>query len=394
MDSAHRLRLLLLGTVAALCVFGLLMIATATAAGSVGGRSGGGVTVTFLVKQMIAMAGGLAIAWAISRWGGRWLGDRRVVFAVIIGAVLSLLVVLAVGRTVNGARRWIEFGPINLQPAELAKFALVLFVAWHFARAAERARTFRHGLVWPLGAFFALGSFVYLTKDLGSVVVMAAVLFAMLVMAGAPFVQTMVAGVCASPLLLYVAVWEVGYRRERFFAFVDPWHAVGNAAYHLQQGFIAIGHAGTAGTGLGQGWAQLGRLPERHTDFIYAVVCEELGMAGGLGLAAAYLVLVATGLAIAHQSRDLNRRLLATGAVAVIGTQAFWNMLVVLGAAPTKGLTLPFVSYGGSSLVVCLALVGILDAVARANAADRMLAPTVQTRIGAQSTRKLAALRI
>jgi len=159
----------------------------------------------------------------------------------------------------------------------------------------------------------------------------------------------------------------VSYRRDRLLAFLDPWHADGPAAYHLQQSFIAIGSGGLFGLGLGQSVAKYSFLPERHTDFIFAVICEELGLVGGLALAGVFLLLVWTGLAIAARAQDRFLRLLAVGATVVLGTQAFWNMLVVVGAVPTKGLTLPFISYGGSSVLVCLALVGVLDAVARAN---------------------------
>jgi cell division protein FtsW len=223
---------------------------------------------------------------------------------------------------------------------------------------------------------------VYLTKDLGSVVVMAVVLGAMLVFAGAPWWYLLTVSLPCVPALVYLTVFQVSYRRDRLLAFLDPWNAEGPAAYHLRQSFIAIGSGGLFGVGLGQSSAKLAFLPEKHTDFIFAVICEELGLAGALTVAVAYLALVITGLLIAAQARDRFLRLLAIGATMVIGTQAFWNMLVVIGAVPTKGLTLPFVSYGGSSVVVCLALVGVMDVVARANVRARQHDPTT-TRIGA-----------
>jgi len=387
-------RVILIALVVALCGFGMVMIASTTVIGTATGRSDGTVTYAFLVKQGAGMLLGLFAAVAVSRFlGTRILAKGWLAWTAFGGALLSLAAVLAVGRSINGARRWIDLGPINLQPAELAKVALVLAVAWLFGRAAERVRTARHGLILPVLAFAGLAGMVYLTKDLGSVVVMGIVLVAMMVMAGAPWWKFCAVGAAALPLAAYVAVWEVSYRRERFFAFLDPWNADGPAAYHLQQSFVAIGSGGLTGLGLGQGGAKLAFLPERHTDFIYAVVCEELGMVGALAVAAAFLGLVVVGLAIAHRARELHRRALATGAVMVLGTQAFWNMLVVTGAAPTKGLTLPFISYGGSSVAVCLVLVGILDACARANADEEVAQPELTHRtIGARSTRRLTPM--
>lgn len=392
MDSSTRLRIALAVIVAALCGFGLVMIASTTVIGTAGGRSDGTVTYAFLLKQGLAMVGGLVLALLLSQFGTQRLRDWRVVAAVFALAVVTLLAVLAIGRSINGAKRWIDLGPVNLQPAEIAKLAVVVMVAWLLGRAAERVRTFRHGLALPVLSFALLAGLVYMTKDLGSVVVMGVVLVSMMLMAGAPWLQLSAVGLAALPAVSYFAVWEVSYRRDRFFAFLDPWNSEGPAAYHLQQSFIAIGSGGSTGVGLGEGGAKLAFLPERHTDFIYAVICEEFGMAGGLGVAAAFFALVVVGLMIAHQSRDLHRRLLATGAVMILGTQAFWNMLVVVGAAPTKGLTLPFISYGGSSVAVCLVLAGLLDACARANARELAILPQTHQPIGATTTRRLTPL--
>jgi cell division protein FtsW len=174
-------------------------------------------------------------------------------------------------------------------------------------------------------------------------------------------------GLCFLPLVSYLAVHMESYRRERILAFMDPWNASGPAGYHLQQSYMTIASGGTSGAGLGQGPSRNAFLPERHTDFIYAVVCEELGLIGGSLLACAFLALVGLGLFIAFRSRDRFARLIAVGAVMLIGVQAFWNMLVVTGTVPTKGLTLPFISYGGTSMVICLVAIGLVDAVAREN---------------------------
>ena len=366
------LRLMLWMTVAILCGFGLVVVVSATA-GMTGSNATGTVTYAFLWKQMLAMAGGIAGAVAISWWVGTdRLRSTGWTALALAATVLSLLAVLAVGRTVNGAKRWIDLGPVNLQPAELAKLSVVLAAAWYFARYPHLTRTFWHGTLRPLLGFGVVAGLVYATKDLGSVVVMGVVFSVILWYAGTRMVPYLLLVVAALPILFYTAAWSVGYRRDRMLSFMDPLNSDGPTAYHLKQGFIAMGGGGLWGTGLGQGTAKLGFVPEKHTDFIFAVICEEFGMVGGTGLAALYLLFIGIGLRIAATSRDLHRRLLAVGCTTVIGFQAFGNMLVVTGCVPTKGMTLPFISYGGTSVAVCIVFAGILDAVAKANARDRL----------------------
>ncbi|HEX3133102.1 MAG TPA: putative peptidoglycan glycosyltransferase FtsW [Planctomycetota bacterium] len=380
--TARWLRIQLWFLVVVLCCFGLVMITSSTAMGTnVVAAGSDGITYAFLIKQAIAMAAGAIVAMVIGGMGAERLRQGWVVALVVVGALGSLALVHVIGREINGAKRWIDLGPINLQPAELAKFALVIAAAWHLSRVAERVRSSWYGVVVPLFGFALVAGLVYLTKDLGSVVVMAVVLGAMIIFAGAPWWYMVTIGGLCAPALIYYTVIQVSYRRDRMLAFLDPWNSEGPAAYHLRQSFIAIGSGGLFGVGLGQSTAKLAFLPEKHTDFIFAVICEELGLIGALSVAAAYLLLVYTGLLIAAQARDRHLRLLAIGSTVVLGTQAFWNMLVVTGAVPTKGLTLPFISYGGSSVVVCLALIGVLDAVAQANV--RATNRTSNSRIGA-----------
>ena len=380
--TAHWLRIQLWFLVVGLCCFGLVMITSTTAMGTnVIAAGGDGITHAFLIKQAIAMAAGAVIAMVIGSMGAERLRHGWVVALVVVGALGSLALVHVIGREINGAKRWIDLGPINLQPAELAKFAVVIAAAWHLSRVAERVRSTWYGVVVPLAGFALVAGLVYMTKDLGSVVVMAVVLGAMIVFAGAPWwYMVSIAGLCA-PALIYSTVIQVSYRRDRMLAFWDPWSADGPAGYHLRQSLIAIGSGGLFGVGLGQSTAKMSFLPEKHTDFIFAIICEEFGLVGALAVATAFLLLVFTGMMIASQARDRHLRLLAIGSTMVLGTQAFWNMLVVTASVPTKGLTLPFISYGGSSVVVCLALIGVLDAVAQANV--RSSNRTSSSRIGA-----------
>ena len=193
---------------------------------------------------------------------------------------------------------------------------------------------------------------------------MGLVLYVMMFFARARWIYFTILGIASLPLLLYVTVFSEGYRRDRMLAFWDPWAVEGPAGYHLQQAQMAIASGGTHGMGLGQGASKQGFLPEFHTDFIYAITCEELG-AVVASSSWAYLLYVMVGLGIAHRCGNGYARLVAVGATILLGFQAFWNMLVVTGTVPTKGLTLPFISYGGTSLVVSLILIGLLDAAAR-----------------------------
>ena len=377
------LRLQLWIIVACLCGFGLVMVASTTGAGA-GHGGDGSITYGFIIKQAAAMALGVVVAVVTSMLGAERWRDGRLVLLVVLGTVGCLILALAIGRSVKGAHRWIDVGPVNIQPAELAKFALVVAAAWHFGRAAEKARSYFHGVLLPLGGFAIVGGMIYMTKDLGSVLVLGVVLCAILVFAEAPWLYFLTVIGAIAPAAIYVTVLSEGYRRDRILAFLDPMRYDGPAAYHLRQSFIAIGSGGLSGVGLGQSSLSLTFLPEKHTDFIYAVICEEFGLIGALVVAFAYFALVITGIAIAARATAAHQRLLAIGATMALGLQAFWNMLVVTGAVPTKGLTLPFISYGGSSLIVCLALVGLLDAVARATESERRSLSTTSVRLGAR----------
>ncbi len=377
--TAKWLRVQLWVLVLLLCAIGMVMIASTTS--GMNGSSTTGLNYGFLVKQGLALLVGLAAAVVISWMGSERLGRGWVVALAAVVTVGSLVAVHVIGKESHGAKRWIDLGPINLQPAELAKFALVIVAAWHLTRCAERVRVLWNGVLLPLLAFALVGGLIYLTKDLGSVVVMAVVLGGMFVFSGASWLYYVSLGILLLPPALYVTVYQVSYRRDRMLAFWDPWNSEGPAAYHLRQSLITIGSGGMTGVGLGQSSAKLAFLPEKHTDFIFAVICEELGLIGASAVAFLFLALVLTGIFVAAQARGRHQRLLAVGATMVLGFQGFWNMLVVVGAVPTKGLTLPFISYGGSSLVVCLCLIGVLDAVARSTV--KATRRTSSARIGA-----------
>ncbi|MHC5068193.1 MAG: FtsW/RodA/SpoVE family cell cycle protein [Planctomycetota bacterium] len=389
----HVLRLILWLTTISLCGMGLVMVTSTTT-----GKGSDGLEYGYLLRQVVAMSAGFGAALVLSRCGLGLLRRGWMVLAMVAASILMLLVARFAMRPVNGAWRWIDLGVVSIQPVEIAKLSLIGCLAWYLVRVQERVRLSWHGALIPGIGFCVMAGLVYQTKDLGSVMVMAVILMAMLFFARARWGYMALVGLCSMPLICYVAVFQTAYRRERILAFLDPMNPDNAAAYHLRQSFIAIGSGGMNGVGLGQGMSKNAYLPEHHTDFIFAVVAEELGFIGAVALAAGFLVFAWTGFAIAARTRDLHMRLLAVGVTVLIAVQAFWNMLVVTGALPTKGLTLPFVSYGGSSVFVCLVAVGILDAVIRACpvlevASTGHGSTASRARIGAVTTRRYRRAR-
>jgi len=381
------LRIVLWVLTIGLCGIGLVMVASTTT--GMGGS--GAVELGFLAKQSAAILIGLVAAVILSRLGTGWLRRGDVVILVLLGTLMVLAITPHIGVTRNAATRWINLGVVLVQPSEFAKLSLIIVLSWYLVRVEERVRVDWYGVLLPVLAFAILAMLVYRTRDLGSIVVMAALLWVLLFYAGANWIYTTILGVGSAPLVLYYSVFQTAYRRDRVLAFLDPMNVDNPAGYHLRQSFIAIGSGGWWGSGVGQGMSKNSFLPERHTDFIYAVLCEELGFVGGIGVAALFLLFVVTGLCIAARCADRHQRLLAVGATVLIGVQAFWNMLVVVGALPTKGLTLPFVSYGGSSVVVCLLAIGLLDAVARQCPRSVGKERNVPGRVGAVLVRKSRA---
>jgi len=310
----------------------------------------------FLHRQAGFLVVGLVLMVGLSRIDYRVL--RRFAPHLMLGALGLLFVVLLVGQEINGARRWIRFGPIGIQPSELAKVALAIFLAATLARQGERVRTFKRGFlpVMVIAGFTML--MVLLEKDLGTTILLGSLTLIMLFSAGTRLSYVVAAVMLAAPI-----VWQqivgVDYRRGRLEEFMS------GDGYQVHQALIAIGSGGPWGRGLGHGRQKLGFLPENHTDFILATIGEELGFLGIAVVLLLVAMLVWRGLVIARQAGDRFGTYLATGLSALFGLQALVNMAVVLELVPAKGITLPFLSYGGSSLLASLAAVGILLSISR-----------------------------
>ena len=285
----------------------------------------------------------------------------------LLGLTVVLLVaVLAprIGTSANNARRWIRYRGFGLQPSELAKLAVVLFVAWHLAGREGRAKSFFRGFLPVLGVVGVLGGLIIVEPDFGTAVLVGVVGLAVAVLAGARLVHLAPFALIAVPFFYYM-VWFSDYRRERLLAFLDPWKHCQDTGYQLCQSLVALGCGGTTGEGLGRSMQKLNYLPEARNDFIFAIIGEEMGFIGTVVIVMLFMLLVWYGIRVALKAKDLLGFLIASGVTLVVGLQAIINMAVVTGSAPTKGISLPFVSCGGSALVVLMGSMGILLNVAR-----------------------------
>jgi cell division protein FtsW len=340
---------------AALLGLGLVMVWSASSALA---QERHGSAYFFLIKQGAWAAIGLAALAAALRMDYRRLRAPAVVYPVVIVATLLLILVLFM-KPVNDTHRWIRLGALSFQPAELAKLAVILFLAYHIERRGERVNEFLPSL-FP--ALLLLGWFaflVYIQPDLGTAATIVATAGVMLYLAGVRLRYFAALAVPAS-VLLYQAIMTVAYRRDRIEVFLNPWTDARGAGYQIIQSLIAVGTGGITGVGLMEGRQKLFYLPYPYSDFIFAVVGEELGLLGALAVVLGFVLLLWRGLRTAWKAPDTFGTFLAAGLTLAIVIQAFINISVVLGLVPTKGIPLPFISAGGSSLVFTLFGVGLV----------------------------------
>lgn len=344
-----------------LVITGLVMIYSAS---SVLAARRYGDSFYFLKQQFLWVLIGFTAMGTAAVVPYRWWKPMVVPLTVGALALLGLVLVPWIGIEVNGARRWISVGALTFQPSEFAKLVLVLYLAHYLVRHGDRITEWKRGLVFPLAMVGVFLLLVLWEPDLGCAVVMGSVAVSVLFLAGARLSHLAVVGIGTLPFLLG-AILMSPYRLERFLTFWDPWKDPGDAGFQMVQSFLSLGSGGPLGTGLGAGSQKLFYLPEPHTDFIFAVIGEELGLVGTLFMVGCFSFLVWRGLRIAGSTGDPFGRFLGMGITLMIGLQALINMGVVTGLLPTKGLPLPFVSYGGSNLVICLTGVGMLLALSK-----------------------------
>lgn len=318
----------------------------------------------FLKRQLAWLGTGLLLMHVVSRIDyGIW---RKLAIPLLLLTTVLLVLVLvpSLGSVVKGARRWLHVGPINVQPAELTKFAVVMYLTAYVSKKQDRLTEFARGLLPPLIIIASLSALVLLEPDLGTVVVMGLVTMTVLFLAGARIKHLALLSLCA---LIGVAalILTSPYRWKRFLMFLDPTKDPSGAGFQITQSFLALGSGGLFGVGLGEGKQKLFFLPEAHTDFVLPLIGEELGLVGSATIVLLFGLFVLRGFQVAGRARNQFGRHLAMGITMLIGIQALVNAGVVTGLLPTKGLTLPFVSYGGSSLVTNLLGVGILLSISR-----------------------------
>lgn len=313
----------------------------------------------FLKKEIVFIVIGmtmLLIAKSVSyKIYAKWI------YFILAGTLFLMILTFIPGlsHTAKGAARWIHLAGFTFQPSELAKLTVVIFAAYMISKKEEKIESFFSGilpLVLIAGVFLTL---ILAQRDLGSTFVLGAVLFIMLFVAGCKLRHLLVMMIASTPAVYYL-IFSVEFRRQRILAFLDPWKHQQDFGYQIIQSFLAFNSGGMTGVGLGESKQKLFYLPEAHTDFIFSVLGEEFGMIGVIIVASLYLFLVSRGLKIALKTKDSFGMLLALGVTCLIGLEAFINFGVVMGILPTKGLALPFISYGGSSLIISLTAIGIL----------------------------------
>lgn len=289
---------------------------------------------------------------------------------LIVSFILLILVLVGLGQEHKGSVRWLGAGIFQFQPSEIMKLALVLYLAVFLSERQHMIQSFRSGFLPPIILMGAACALILMQPDLGTAMAVAGTTFVMLWCAGAKKSHMAMLGILAIALVIVAIIIEP-YRLQRVFAYLDPWKDAQDTGFQTVQSLLAIGSGGLMGVGLGASRAKAFYLPERHTDFIFAILSEELGFIGGLLVIALFLFFIWRGLKVAVSTPDAFGSLLAIGATSMVGLQAILNLGVVTGALPVTGVTLPFISYGGSSLVFSLAGVGLLLNVSRYSGMDR-----------------------
>jgi cell division protein FtsW len=337
----------------ALTAFGIVMVYSATSASAV---VGGANPMSYLERQGTYAVLGVAGMIVASRW--KYTRLRLVAPTLVACALLGCAAVLVIAQPINGARRWVSLGPATFQPSEFAKLAFTVWLAAYLAKRKPPGTL--HELWRPIGAL--LGVFlilILLEPDLGTAITLAVMAAAVLFASGTRM-RTLGSGFLIMGGLGLVVVLSKAYMRARIFSFLDPWQNAQGSGFQIVQAQIGLGSGHILGEGLGQGVQKIHYLPEAHTDMIFAVIGEELGLVGTASLIFAYVLFAWAGLKTALECRDPFGKRLAAGLTALVCCQAGINLAAVLGMAPLTGIPLPFVSYGGSSLVVELVSVGIL----------------------------------
>lgn len=349
----------LLGITVALLTIGFIMIASSSMEVA---ASATGNPFYYVLRHGIYLGLALTAAVAVFTVPISWWEKSSWVLLLVALVILLVVLLPGLGRTVNGSTRWIGFGAFNVQPSEVAKVFLVVYVAAYLVRRLDEVRSSLNGVVKPIGVVMVAAFLLLMEPDFGAVVVMMASVVGMIFLSGMRVKHFL--GLIVT-CLVSVAVLAVSqpYRLKRLTAYTDPWADQFNTGYQLTQALIAFGRGEWSGVGLGNSIQKLFYLPEAHTDFLFAIIGEEFGLLGTVTVVVLFAALVARAMMIARQA-EVQGRLFAAflgyGLALLVGCQAFINLGVNTGLLPTKGLTLPFISYGGSSLIMSCVTIAIL----------------------------------
>jgi cell division protein FtsW len=318
----------------------------------------------FLKRHILFLAVGAVLTFLAMSIDYRMLRKFSRPCLLLAFFLLVLVLIPGIGREVSGARRWFRFKVISFQPSELANLAVIIYIADFITRKGNLIKTFIKGFLPPVLILGAFAFLILLQPDLGTVLALGTVVFIMLFVAG---VRTMhlASVILASLPALYVLIFQVPYRKMRIMSFLNPWADPRGSGFQIIQSQIALGSGGIFGVGLGQSMQKLFYLPAAHTDFIFSIIGEELGLCGTTAVIILFVILILQGLKVVKNAPDKFGYFLALGLLSMISVKAIINIGVSCGLLPTKGLPLPFISYGGSSFVFDMVSIGILMNIAR-----------------------------
>lgn len=351
--------LILFLAVIILLSLGLVMVFSAS---SVMGLADAGNPYYYVQRQSILAVAGLIMLFILMKVDYH-IFQPLALPGLVISLVL-LVLVLFVGSGTGGATRWIRIAGFNLQPSEISKLIMVNYTAVYLANKRDKARKFLQGLLPILVITAAQFGLIMLEPDFGTAAALVFTVLVILFAGGVHLGQLLMVGTMALPVLIYLLTMKE-YRVKRLFAFINPWADPTDTGWNVIQSLLAIGSGGLFGLGLGRSRQKFSYLPEHHTDFIFAILCEELGFIGGVSVLILFFIIAWRGLRIAMRAPDLYGTLLAIGITSMIAFQALLNIGVVTGSLPVTGIPLPFISHGGSSLLVSLAGMGILLNISR-----------------------------
>lgn len=329
------------------------------------------------MKHLLWISIGIIVLITTARIDYHYLQKLSIPILTISLILLLLVLLPGVGTVTNGARRWIRFNKIlGIQPSEFAKLAIIIFISGYIAKNQNRMFEFKRGFIIPVGIMALTSALVIKEPDFGTAVFIAILSLIMLIAGGMRIIFVCFTAMAVAPFV-HNMLFEVSYRKDRLTAFLDPWKDPSGTGYHIIQSLIALGSGGLTGLGIGSSKQKLFFLPESNSDFIFTIIGEELGFVGIIAVISLFLLLLWQGLKIVHMTKDVFGFFLSLGITVMFGLQAIINIAVISGIVPTKGIPLPFISSGGSSLLFSMIGIGILVNIARQSETLETLNPTI-----------------